>query len=164
MQTQTQPSIVQRDAQPYAAIKVSVSMADIGQVVPPLTAEVFGWLAARGVSPVGPPFWKYNVVDMDRLLEIEAGVGVERVVSGDRRVISDTLPAGRYATLHHTGHPSTLIEATRTLLEWAAANSLTFDVDGNRWGARLELYLTDPQIEPDLDKWETELAFRLADA
>jgi hypothetical protein len=28
---------------------------------------------------------------------------------------------------------------------------------------RLELYKTDPAVEPDMNKWETELAFRLAD-
>jgi hypothetical protein len=30
---------------------------------------------------------------------------------------------------------------------------------GERWGARLEISLTDPKTEPDM----TELAFRLAD-
>jgi len=28
---------------------------------------------------------------------------------------------------------------------------------------RLEIYLTDPSVEPDMSKWETQLAFRLAD-
>ena len=35
--------------------------------------------------------------------------------------------------------------------------------DGDRWGARLEFYLTDPREEPDMSKWQTQLAFRLAD-
>jgi hypothetical protein len=39
---------------------------------------------------------------------------------------------------------------------WAAGN-------GEGFGARLESYLTDPQEEPDLAKWETEVAIRLAD-
>jgi hypothetical protein len=34
---------------------------------------------------------------------------------------------------------------------------------GDRWGARLEFYLTDPAEEPDMSKWQTQLAFRLAD-
>jgi hypothetical protein len=53
------------------------------------------------------------------------------------------------------------------LLNWAGEQGLTFDVtptaEGDRWGARLEIYETDPALEPDLDKWETQLAFRLAD-
>ena len=49
----------------------------------------------------------------------------------------------------------------------AAAQGLTWDMspgeEGERWGARLETYLTDPSEEPDMSKWVTELAFRLAD-
>ena len=35
--------------------------------------------------------------------------------------------------------------------------------DGQRWGCRLEVYNTDPTEEPDMSRWEAELAFRLAD-
>jgi hypothetical protein len=34
---------------------------------------------------------------------------------------------------------------------------------GERLGSRLEIYLTDPSQEPDMSKWQTQLAFRLAD-
>jgi len=34
---------------------------------------------------------------------------------------------------------------------------------GERWGSRLEIYLTDPAKKPDLSKWVTQLAIRLAD-
>jgi effector-binding domain-containing protein len=163
-----EPRIVERAAQPYVAIKTVVTMDELGRVVPPLNAEVFGWLASRGVAPAGPPFWKYNLIDMERCLEIEAGVAVRDAVDGDSRVSGGTLPAGRYATLHHTGHPSTLMAATASLLDWAAAHGLTWDTsqaeDGERWAARLELYLTDPREEPDMHKWQTDLAFKVADS
>ena len=158
---------MERPAQPYVTIDAIGAMDDIGQVVPPLNGEVFRWLADHGATPSGPPFWKYNVVDMARTLEIEAGVTVAEPMSSDGRIAAGTLPAGRYATLRHTGHPSTLVEATRSLLDWAAERRLAWDVapspDGDRWAARLELYLTDPQTEPDMSKWVTKLAFRLAD-
>jgi hypothetical protein len=69
--------------------------------------------------------------------------------------------------VRHVGHPSTLVTATAGLLDWAAAKGLKWDMvrsaSGERWGARLERYLTDPKTEPDMTKWVTELAFRLAD-
>ena len=34
---------------------------------------------------VGPPFWKYNVVDMDRGLEVEVGVPVAVVMTSTGR-------------------------------------------------------------------------------
>jgi effector-binding domain-containing protein len=88
-------------------------------------------------------------------------------VAGDARVVTGVLPAGRYATLTHLGHPSELVAATKALLDWAAEHGLTFDVtpgdDGDRWACRLENYLTDPSQEPDMSKWVTKLAFKLAD-
>ena len=160
------PEIVTRPEQPYAAIRVRVSMADLAAVVPPLNQEVFAWLGERGVSPAGAPFWKYNVIDMAAKLEIEAGVPVAAAVAGDDRVVTGVLPAGRCATLTHVGHPSELVAATGALLDWAAAQGLTFDVtpgdDGEVWACRLENYLTDPSQEPDMSKWVTELAFKLA--
>ncbi len=163
----TEPKIIERTDQPYVAIRANVTMAKLGETLPPLHGEVFGWLGSRGIEPAGAPFWKYNVIDMERELEVEVGVPVAGQADGDDRVLAGVLPAGRYASLMHTGHPSTLIDATRALLEWAATEGLAWDVvdtpDGQRWTARLEVYETDPDEQPDMNKWVTELAFRLAD-
>jgi len=137
-------------------------LAGVGQRL----GEVFGWLGARGVDPAGPPFFKYNVIDMAGELEVEGGVPIAQVVEGDSQVVSGVLPAGRYATLTHVGHPDGLIGATKALMDWAAEQGMTWDMSpteaGERWGCRLESYLTDPSEEPDMNKWETQLAFRLA--
>jgi effector-binding domain-containing protein len=104
---------------------------------------------------------------MMRQLEIEAGVPVAAVTDGDGEVISGVLPAGRYATVTHVGHPSELLGVTKALLDWAAEQGLAWDMspdgDGERWGSRLEISLSDPRQEPDMSKWVTQLAFRLAD-
>jgi effector-binding domain-containing protein len=158
-----QPEITERPAKPYVAIAATVTMATLGTVVPPLNGEVFAWLAARGIAPAGPPFWRYTVVDMEHELEVEAGTPVAAPVAGDDgRVVAGVLPAGRYVTMHHVGHPESLADATGRLLSWAEAKGLRFDTDGTRWGCRLESYLTDPATQPDMTKWETVLSFRLA--
>ena len=119
-----------------------------------------------GSSGNGAPFLKYNVIDMARQLEIEAGVPVAAAIDDDGDVLSGVLPSGRYATVTHVGHPDKLIDVTAALLAWASAQGLNFDMSetgqGDRWGCRLEIYLTDPSQEPDMNKWETQLAFRLA--
>jgi effector-binding domain-containing protein len=160
------PEIVTRAEQPYVAIRARVAMTELGGVADRLP-EVFGWLGVRGLAPAGPPFFKYNFIDMARELEVEAGVPVAAAVDGDGEVVSGVLPAGRYAILIHQGYPSELVGATKELLDWAAGQGLSWDASpdgtGERWGARLENYLTDPREEPDMSKWLTELAFRLAD-
>lgn len=157
------PTIEKRVDQPYAAIPVSVCIEELGSVVPPLTGQVFDWLAARGIAPTGPPFWRYVVVDMENRLELETGVPVTSLIEGDGEVRTGLLPAGRYATVVHTGHPDTLVTATSDLLQWGSAHAVEWDADGNRWRCRLEEYLSDPAEVPDMSEWQTRLAFRLRD-
>ncbi len=163
----SQYEIVDRPAQPYAAVSITTTMADLGTAGPPLNDEVFTWLAERGVAPDGPPFWKYDVIDMSRSLQLQVGVGISSGTDGDDRVRVAELPAGRYLQTQHRGHPDTLEQATAELLAHAEAEGLAFDMsdspDGERWASRLELYLSDPDDEPDLNAWETVLAFKLRD-
>lgn len=156
------PEIIERPEQPYLYIPTEVTMQTIGQAIPELHGELFSWFASHGVQPAGAPFVKYDLIDMDRRLEIEIGIPVAAPTDGDERVQAGTLPGGKYAQLLHVGHPSTLVDATGSLLDWAAEQGLEWDAEGDRWGSRLEIYLDDPAVQPDMNKWETELAFRLA--
>lgn len=160
------PVVAERQSQPYVAIKAQATMQTMDQILPPLMPQVFAWLGERGIPPAGPPFWKYNVIDMMRLLEVEVGVPVAAPAEGDDRVLAGVLPAGRYATLRYTGHPDGLIDVVASLREWASQEGLSWDMtntpDGERWAARLEIYETDPAVEPDMTKWTTLLAFRLS--
>lgn len=160
-----EPEIVDRPAQPYVAVKAFVTMQTIGEVLPPLHPRVRAWLDRRGVPIAGDPFFKFNVIDMDRELEVEVGFPVAEGVPGDDAVLAGVLPAGRYATLSHKGHPDGLVDAVVALRRWAAERGLEWDVtdtpEGERWGARLEIYELDPPS--DMADWTTELAFRLAD-
>ncbi len=161
------PSVEQRPEQPYVAVRETVTMTTIARIADRMP-EVFGWLGERGIAPAGPPFFKYDVIDMAGQLVVEAGVPVAAPadVPDDADVFAGVLPAGRYAVVRHTGHPDQLVAATGELLEWAAGQGLAFDMtptpEGEMWGARLESCLTDPAVEPDMNRWETELAFRLA--
>ncbi|MHA6618382.1 GyrI-like domain-containing protein [Pseudonocardia sp. DLS-67] len=160
--------IEERAAQPYVAVRRTITVQTFPEVADRLPG-VFGWLAERGVAPAGAPFFRYLVIDMERELDVEAGVPVTAPVDSDSDgdVLAGVLPAGRYATVTHTGHPDELIAVTGALLDEAAARGLTWDATeterGTRWGCRLELLLTNPAEQPDPSTWETELAFRLAD-
>lgn len=163
----SEPTIEERPGQPYAAIRRKVTMQTIGEVLPTVHPNVFAWLGRNGIAPAGAPFWKYNVIDMEAEMEVEVCVPTAEPVSGEGDVLGGLLPAGRYATVWHTGHPSELMAATAALLDWAAGQDLKWDKTesehGERWASRLEIYETDPADEPDMTKWRTQLAFKLAD-
>jgi effector-binding domain-containing protein len=161
-----EPSVVTRPEQPYVGVRAAVTMEKIGRVADRI-GELVGWLAARGAAPAGAPFLRYWVIDMERRLDVEAGVPIGGPLDSEGDVTVGTLPAGRYATVTHHGHPSDLIGATAALLAWAQEQGLTWDAhddpEGTAWGCRMEVFLTNPMEQPDMSQWDTDLVFRLAD-
>jgi hypothetical protein len=161
-----EPKLLERTEQPYVAIQREVAMADLAGIADDVPA-LFEWLTAHEVRPTGPPFFRYNVLTSSGGLDLEVGIPVEAPMRGDRRVLAGVLPGGRFASVTHLGHPSGLVDATAGLLDWGAEQHLDWDMSesdgGQRWGLRLEIYKTDPAIQPDMNAWETEILLRLAD-
>lgn len=160
------PRIVERAAQPYVSIRGVVARETFSEIADRLP-ELHGWLAARGIEPAGAPFFRYLLIDMPRQLELEAGFPVPGEVDGDDLVRYGVLPAGRYVTLTHVGHPDRLCDLTAAMLRWGDEQGWRWDMaatpEGELWGCRLEVYETDPRTQPDPTQWQTSLAFRLAD-
>jgi effector-binding domain-containing protein len=162
----TEPKLEVRPAQPYVARRTQVPMQELGTVIPQLHSDVYAWLRRQGIAPAGAPFIRYRVIDMPGRLDIELGVPIAETVAGDDPILADTLPAGRYATLIYTDARRG-VEGNAALLDWGARQGLKWDSwtteNGDGFGARLESYLTEPRDEPDIAKWEQEVAIRLAD-
>ena len=101
---------------------------------------------------------------MGKQLEVDVAIPVAAFVARDSRIVADFLPAGRYATVMFVGPPDRLMQATADLLSWAEGRGIRWQMNGPRWGGRVERYLSDPTEEPDMSKWRTELAFLTAEA
>lgn len=162
------PTIEQRPAQPYAAIRLQVGIP-FGDVLVPAWDKVHAWLAAQGLSH-GPSIIRYLTTDMSQKLDIEVGLVLEQdPPAGSDDVITGMLPAGKYATLLHTGpyDDDGVYQANVTMVGWAKANQVawkTSQINGVEWwGSRIEWYLSDPDVETDPTKYRTELAFLLAE-
>ncbi|WP_084963716.1 GyrI-like domain-containing protein [Thermoactinospora rubra] len=158
--------IIERQAQPYVGITASITMTTFGKIADRIP-EIAGWMAANGVEIAGPPFLRYHLIDMERELVVEAGFPTTGRVDGEGEITPGVLPAGRYVTHTHHGHPDQLGDVIDEMHAWVAGRGLSWDMeqtpDGERWGCRLEVYHTHPGQEPDPNNWDTQLLFRLKD-
>jgi effector-binding domain-containing protein len=167
------PQIEERPQQRYAGI--AGQAADEGEFrrfVDSSFPELFGWLGSHGLEPAAPFIRYLEVAGDGQPLRFELGVPTPAAPKPDGRVHAGTLPAGRYATYLHIG-PYThadvadLNDARATLTAWAAREGLTLAAAatprGTAYEANVERYLTDASREPDWSKWETQLAFLIAD-
>jgi effector-binding domain-containing protein len=162
----TEPKVEERKAQPYVAVRSQIMMSEV-YTLSAQFGEVFGWLASKGIQPVGAPFYRYRTIDLVSKMEMDVGVPVATSVTTDGRIVADILPAGRYATIVYTGPYDGVGASHQVLFNWATKNGIAWDMSktgtSGRWGAFLEIYPTDPTKEPNPAKWQTELAFKLAD-
>jgi effector-binding domain-containing protein len=160
----SEPTVLERTEQPYVAIPIRATLREWGEVNA-LAPEVFAWLAARGIAPAGALFYRHHVIGgFDEKFSVEVGVPVAEPVDGDGRVLAGAKPAGRYVVAVHHGHPDGIVKSHQALVEWAAREGVPLAKDGDVWGGMFESYRTDPAVEPDPDKWETELAYLVSAA
>jgi effector-binding domain-containing protein len=161
-----QPVVERRARQPYVGITESITLETF-DVVERRLAEVLTWLAAEGVEPAGPPFFRYRVIDMFRQLEVEAGVPVAAGIGTAGDVRLGVLPEGRYVTYTHIGPPDTHIDVIAAVFDWAAREGLVWDKtptpEGDVWGCRLASVLSQVGTQVPGAGLTTEFAFRLAD-
>ena len=145
-----------RAAVAYAAVRVRLSLGELGPALAKLWPEVSAWLDEQGIVPAGRPLIRYHVIDMPEV-EISVGLPVESGAVGDGRIEVGELPAGRYAVLVHMGP----VQANADLQSWAGDHGVAFDgSDGTPgWAGRVEFYLTDPMDDPDPLAWRTEVAY-----
>jgi effector-binding domain-containing protein len=163
----TLPEIVERPEQVYAYINFEVRMDQMQTPASEGFPALFAYLAQAGIAPVGAPFYNYRRIDMAETLDVEAGVPVARLGEESGNIRFGTLPAGRFVTMRWHGHPDALEQVTALLIGWVRLTQQPLDMeelpDGDHFACRLEIYESNPDDEPDMDKWVTELAFKLKD-
>jgi AraC family transcriptional regulator len=134
--------------QPYVAIRTTVSMKEIGEVMGPLYGELFGWLGARGIQPAGAPWTRYLGMGQDDAeMEVAAPVGV--IPEAEGRIVAGEMASCDYVRTLHVGPYETIEAAYDAIIEAMRDKGLM------PAGATWEVYLTDPETEPDPAKWET---------
>ena len=158
-------SVVDRDEQPFVGVTRTLTMATLSQAADEIPS-LLAWLRQHGQTPVGAPFLRYLVIDMENDMVVQAGVPVGERLAVVGGIKAGVLPAGQYVSTTHVGPYDGLYDATRGLLQWAEEQGLHFDKHpsdkGEVWRSRIEWYETNPAEQPDPSAWVTRLTFRLA--
>lgn len=160
----TEPSIVEKAAQPYAAIVLTLRQPEIAQQAPPLVEDVIAWVKQRGGELSGPPFFNYVTFLPGGRMEMQVGMPTASVLPPEGRFTTGILPGGRYAAITATVPYHELHDANMKLDDWARGQGLEFagTVEGDSFmgATRLEIYHKDPGEDPSGHP-VTEIAFRV---
>lgn len=163
----TLPEIVERGPQPYVAVRERVSLGAMKPAVDRALQKLFGWLGANGVEPVGAAFFKYNLIDMGGMLDVEFAVPVAREIDSGGEITAAMLPAGHYAQVKWTGPYDALVDVNAVLVGWAKEKGVRWDTqetpEGDRFAARIEIYENNPAEVEDPKDLVTTVAIKVAD-
>ncbi|GAA0247848.1 GyrI-like domain-containing protein [Saccharothrix mutabilis subsp. mutabilis] len=137
-----------RTEQPTAVATATLSVPEIGPWLGRTYAAVAAALNAQGLRPVGPPFARYHVLGGGRH-EVEAGFPTSAPVAPAGEVRPSALPGGEAAETVHTGPYDEMEPAYAALAAWVR------DQGGELAGDAWEVYLSDPNTQPDPATWRT---------
>lgn len=133
-----------------AVVRATLSVAEIGQFVGHAIGEVAGVLASQGIAPGGPPFARYHRLGREQF-EVEVGFPTSTSVSPVGDVLASSLPGGLVAVMTYLGPYDGMEAAYGALAEWVSRSGGV--PSGDPW----EVYFSDPAVEPDPQKWRTEI-------
>jgi effector-binding domain-containing protein len=142
------------DAQPTISIHRELPVSEIPGAMQHAIPRTWGYAASHGGGPK-TAFARYMSITPQRVV-FDVGVTLERSIPGDGEIVAADLPSGDAAYTLHIGPFDAMQAAYQALDSWIRANGR---VPGEGpW----EVYLTDPQSEPDPARWRTEIYWPIA--
>lgn len=139
-------NVAERDEVPTAVVRAEVPVAEISGFLGGAFGEVMGAISAAGQNPAGPPFARYDFLEVPagapETFVVEAGFPVNAPVEPNGRVEPSVLPGGTAAVTMHVGPYQHVAAAYQAIERWLGEQGMV------AMGAPWEAYLDDPAAVP----------------
>jgi effector-binding domain-containing protein len=150
----SQITIEVKDLEPakVMAIKATVNSDEVSTRLGEFFPRLIDCVINSGIDMMGPPYSKYYSWDPEGETEMEAGVPVsgEAECEGVEYI---ELPACKVVTCMHIGPYEKIDSVYDAIQEYITENKMKIN------GAVWEVYITDPNSEPDPEKYRTQVYF-----
>lgn len=148
--------VTEHAEQPTAVLHERVPLGDLPQFFGRAYHATMAAMQAQGLHPAGPPFSKYLGKPTGGVAEVEAGFPVSGPFSDADGVVAGILPGGQVVEATHVGPYDTMQHTYDEVMRYMGEHSLT--PSDEMW----EVYLSDPQTEPDPATWRTQIFWPVA--
>ncbi|MEI6123650.1 MAG: SRPBCC family protein [Bacteroidota bacterium] len=146
--------VKQMEKQYALIIKDSSKCDDVDVLLAKLYGELGKFVGENKIQIVNAPFARYLVWDNKTNKNVmEAGFFIRNKVQGKGNIKCIEMPAGKVAIAKHFGAYETTYKSHEVIENYIKQNKLL------PTSASWEIYITDPEKEPDMTKWETEIVY-----
>ncbi len=134
-------------------IRVTTPTNEISAKMGELYPKLMSCILDNEIEMTGPPFTRYHSWDPEGDTEFEAGVPVDTGAECEGDIEFVELPACKVVAALHTGPYESLGPVYEAIQKYIDEKGLKIS------GAVWEVYLTDPNAEPDPNKYQTQIYF-----
>jgi effector-binding domain-containing protein len=134
-------------------IKATTPSDEISAKLGELYPKIMSCILENEIEMTGPPFAIYHSWDPEGDTKLEAGVTVDKEAECEGDIEFVELPACKVATALHTGSYESIGPVYEAIQKYI--NEKGLKIKGAAW----EVYLTDPNTEPDPNKYQTQVYF-----
>lgn len=138
----------------FAGIKKNVKWENIGVEMGNMYQQISAFIQQNNLTIADMPLAIYHSMNEDNM-EIECGIPVTEPFESKAGINCGKRAAGKYAYAIHVGSYETLEQTHTTIQKWISDHGFTIS------GGPVEVYLTDPQSEPNPEKWVTNIYYPL---
>ncbi len=151
----SKPKIELKDMEAMKAlvIKADIPTSEVGPKMGEIYEYLFNYMMQNQVTPVGPPFALYLSFDPQGNTVFEAGLPIAEETTDSEEVEYREYPAAKVVSMLYTGPYEKMEPAYEQIIKYMRDNKLK--AVGTSW----EIYLTDPNEEPDPEKYQTIINF-----
>ncbi len=139
----------------YLSVHDTTTMNNISQQLGADYGLIQQAMAKQKLNMAGYPFAFYFNAPQNNKVEMEPGLPVDKPGKNDGRVKAGTLLAGNSVVAHYFGSYTDVGKAHSTIDQWLIANNK------KSVGPPWEVYITDPMVEKDTAKWQTDVYYRI---
>jgi len=137
----------------YLSIRDTINLSQMNNIHGKLYGEINSFMDGNGIVSELAPIVIYHYWS-DTLIDIEAGIQVnDSIETNNERVSLNYVASGNVVSATHFGSYDRLPETYFSINEWMRKNEV--QVIGPPW----EVYITDPALESDPEKWQTQINF-----
>ncbi len=146
--------VVPVEAQYALIIKDSSTCDNVDVLLSKIYGQIGQFVGQNKIEVVGAPFARYLVWDNAKDKNVmEAGFYIKNKVAGKDNIVCIEIPKGNFVTATHFGAYETTYKSHELIEKYIKDNKLVTT------GVSSESYNTDPETEPDMTKWQTQIFY-----
>jgi effector-binding domain-containing protein len=130
-----------------------VTYEELGPFMETFMPQLFMYVIRQGGKIAAPPYSIYYNWDPEGLILVECGVPLEEAIAGDDTFMASETPGGKAVKAVHMGPYDELTKTYEALEQYMKVMKY------EPIGLAYEVYVNDPNEEPDPTKWETHIFF-----